>query len=294
MTKPQTAALEVAGLGKRFGRRWVLRDCDFTVPGGSVCALVGPNGVGKTTLMNIVAGLHRPDAGGITVLGSAAGNRVGIPDGVSFMAQDRPMYRDFKVAEMVRAAAVMNPGFDTRYAEQLVGQAEIAADQKIGRLSGGEQARVALALALGKRPRLLILDEPMSNLDPLARRQVMGAVMREVTDTDMTVLLTSHVLVDIETVADHLVILEGGRVGLEGNIEALISEHHLAVGPAGDVDVGSATTVEARHTGRQSTLLLRGERPVLPGWEVSAPDLEEVVLAYLRRDAGRTRQEAAA
>jgi len=276
-----SAALDAAGLGKRYRRGWGLRDCTFQLPPGRVTALIGPNGAGKSTLMRLASGLIRPTSGTIRVLGQKPG-RKGTHRKLAFLAQDKPLYRSFTVQEMLRAGAELNPGWDHDYARRLVAEADVPTNARIGTLSGGQRTRVALAMALGRRPALLLLDEPLADLDPLARKEVMQTLMAEVADMGMTVVLSSHVIADLEDVCDHLLLLAGGRVRLAGDIEDLLGEHRLMIGSR-DLELPPHTVVEARTTERQATVLVRTtERVDANGWEEHKPTLEELALAHLR------------
>jgi ABC-2 type transport system ATP-binding protein len=279
------AALAAAGLGKRYRRGWALQDCTFDVPAGRVAALVGPNGAGKTTLMMLAASLLRPTAGEVRVFGAPADRRQTGPR-VSFLAQERPLYPRFTVAETLRLGRQLNLHWDQRYAERLVRDADVPMAARVGTLSFGQQSRVALALALGRRPELVLLDEPLSDLDPLARQQVMQTLMAEVAETGMTVVLSSHVLADLEGVCDFLLLLGEGRVRLAGDVEDLLAVHRVLTGQGNVEDAGATaphTVVESRTTGRQTIALVRAAGPLTPaGWQVDSPTLEELVLAYLR------------
>jgi ABC-2 type transport system ATP-binding protein len=285
-TEPPTA-LAAAGLGKRYRRGWALRDCSFELPAGRVAALVGPNGAGKTTLMMLAAGLIRPSAGVVRVVGAPADRRV-TGSRVSFLAQERPLYRNLTVAETLRFGRELNPHWDQRHAERLIQEAEVPLTAKVGTLSGGQQSRVALALALGRRPEVVLLDEPLKDLDPLARTQVMQALMAEVADTGMTILLSSHILADLEGVCDYMLLLGEGQVRLAGDIDDLLAAHRLLTGPgtANAADLAPHSLVENRTTGRQTIALVHTTGPFDgAGWLVDAPTLEELVLAYLRSPA---------
>ena len=282
-----TAALETAGLGKRYRRRWALRDCSVSVPAGRVAALVGANGAGKTTLLHLTVGLLAPTSGSVRVFGSPPVGRPGALTRVAFVAQDKPLYRGFTVAELLRFGARLNPRWDQATAEGWLRRLGIPLGQRAGRLSGGQQAQVALALALGKRADLLVLDEPLANLDPLARREVMEGLMAAVAETGMTVVLSSHVLAELEEVCDYLVLLAGGRVQVAGEIEALLAEHKVLVGPRAAAEAlaaGPHAVVRASFTARQATLLARTGGPIHdPRWVVRDASLEELVLAYMRQ-----------
>jgi len=285
MTGRDPAILEATGLGKRYRRGWALRDCSLAVPAGRVVALVGPNGAGKTTLLHLAAGLLAPTAGTVRVLGSPAGHELGR---VAFLAQDKPLYDSFTVADMLRFGRRMNPVWDDEFATARLAGLDIPLDRRTGKLSGGQQAQVALTVALAKRPELLLLDEPMANLDPLARHEVMRDLMAVVADTGMTVLLSSHVVSDLEDTCDWLVVINRGRVQVSGDIEDLLGAHRLLSGPAelaGGV-TGRLSVVEDNRTDRQATLLVRAETglPELdPRWHTRPVNLEELVLSYLRQ-----------
>jgi ABC-2 type transport system ATP-binding protein len=279
-----TPVLETTGLGRRYRRHWALRDCSLRLPGGRVVALVGPNGAGKTTLLQLVTGLLEPSAGSVRVLGHHAGSPPALAR-VAFVAQDKPLYADFTVAEMLRYGRSLNPSWDQAVAKERLRQLDIPFERRCGRLSGGQQAQVALALALAKRPELLILDEPLANLDPLARREFMEALMAAVAEHGLTAVLSSHVIAELESVCDHLVLLSGGRVQVAGDIEALLDGHRLLVGARREPDPGPGphTVVRSSFTGKQASYLVRTAGPVHdPRWEVRPVGLEELVLAYMR------------
>ncbi|MFC4857619.1 ABC transporter ATP-binding protein [Actinophytocola glycyrrhizae] len=280
-------ALATTGLGKRYRRNWALKDCSLSVPEGRVVALVGPNGAGKTTLLHLAVGLLAPDHGDVTVLGAPAGATGTMPR-VAFLAQDKPLYDSFTVAEMLRFGARMNPRWDQDLATRRLAALDIPLDRKAGKLSGGQQAQVALTIALAKRPELLVLDEPLANLDPLARHEVMRGLMSAVAESGMTVMLSSHVVSDLVDTCDWLVVLNGGRVQVCGDIEELLAGHRLLTGPAEQADGVAArlSVVDQNRTDRQATLLVRtgSGRPALdPRWTDRGVSLEEMVLAYLRR-----------
>ncbi|MFF9770454.1 ABC transporter ATP-binding protein [Streptomyces sp. NPDC053086] len=275
-------ALRADALGKRFGRRagWALRDCTFRLPTGRVCAVVGPNGAGKSTLLALAAGLTTPTRGSLTVLGTtpaAARPRVG------FVAQDKPLYPQLSIAETLRMGADLNPGhWDAAVAEQVVAGGDLDPRARIRSLSGGQRTRVALALALGKRPELLLLDEPMADLDPLARHELMGTLMAQAAQYGTTIVMSSHVVAELEDSCDHLLLVGGGRIRLAGEIDELLAAHLRVSGAAEATDLGAHTVVESRVTGRQLTALVRPAGPLPGDWRTSAPSLEELVLAHLR------------
>jgi ABC-2 type transport system ATP-binding protein len=283
VTETERAVLRLDRVGKRFGARWALRDCSLELTPGRVSALVGPNGAGKTTLLLLATGLLRPTAGAIDVLGSDPA-RTGMPAGASFVAQDKPLYRTFRVAEMLRAAAALNSAgrWDGAYAARLVAEAGIGPQERVRELSAGQRARVALAVALGRRPSLLLLDEPLAELDPLARKQVTGSLLAEAAETGMTVLMSSHVLADLEDACDHLVLLRHGRVRLAGDVDALLDGHRYLSGPAAAREALPRTAVvHASTAARQTTALVRGS-DTPQGFRAERPGLDDLVLAYLQ------------
>jgi ABC-2 type transport system ATP-binding protein len=285
--------IETAGLGKCYAKAWALRDCTLAVPEGSLAALVGPNGAGKSTLMNMAVGLTVPTAGTATVLGGQATGSPAALDDIAFMAQDAPVYKNLSVADMVHLTKNLNRRFDDSAARARLADLGIPLKKKTGKLSGGQQAQVALTLALARRPRLLILDEPLSALDPLARQDFLATVMTAMTDDSVSVLLSSHALAELERVADYLIVLGGGEVRITGEVDDLLAKHQVLTGPAADADRLSArlSAVQVKRAGAQAHLLVSESepgRPVPPGWETHPVGLEELVLAYLRPAGGAT------
>ncbi|WP_320780769.1 ABC transporter ATP-binding protein [Streptomyces sp. CRN 30] len=273
-------AIEAAGLGRTFGRRRkrALHECTFRLPTGRVCAVAGPNGAGKSTLLALAAGLLRPTEGTVTVLGTTP---AAARERVAYVAQDKPLYPQLTVAETLRMGRDLNTRrWDAATAERVVADGDLDPDAKVRTLSGGQRTRVALALALGKRPELLLLDEPMADLDPLARHQLMGALMADAAEHGTTVVMSSHVIAELEGSCDHLLLVGGGRVRLAGPIDDLLAAHTLVTGP--DTDLAPHTVVESRTTGRQLTALVRPRGPVGGKLSRSEPSLEELVLGHLR------------
>ena len=279
--------IEASSLGKRYGRTWALRECSLAIPAGHVAALVGPNGSGKTTLLSLAAGLTVPTVGGVTVLdGRPPGSPVAL-DGIAFVAQDTPLYKNLSVLDMLHLTRNLNRRFDQVSAQARLAELDIPLKRKAGRLSGGQQAQLALTLALARRPRLLVLDEPMAMLDPLARHDFMATVMTAMADDGVSVVLSSHVLAELERVADYLVLLSRGRVQVAGEIEDLLACHRMLIGPTVEAERYSErlTVVHASRGGTQTHLLVRQngtDGPVPPGWEALPVGLEELTLAYLR------------
>ena len=279
------APIEATGLGKRFGRSWALRDCSIRIPAGKIAGLVGPNGAGKTTFLHLAAGLLRPTTGDIRVFGrSPQADVLVLLDRVGFVAQDTPLYGGFSVGDMLRFGSELNRRWDRQAAAARLAQLGIPFEKRIDRLSGGQRAQVALAIALGKHPELLLLDEPVARLDPLARREFMQRLTEAVAEDGSTVLLSSHVIGDLERVCDYLIIIVNGRVQVAGDIDALLASHHLMVGPRlnGDGRLSGINVVRAQHTERQSSLWIRGAVPPLGnGWREEPLPLEELVITYL-------------
>ena len=279
--------IESHGLGKRFRRSWALRDCTLAIPAGQVVALVGPNGAGKTTLLHLVAGLAGPTAGAVTVLGGRAAGSPDALDRIAFVAQDAPLYRQLPARDMLRVARNLNCRWDQPRAEARLAELGIPLGRKVGKLSGGQQAQLALTIALARRPGLLVLDEPLAMLDPLARHEFMAAVMAAVAEDGISVVLSSHVLAELERVADYLIVLARGQVQVAGEVDGLLAGHCLLTGPAAETARISERhpVVHCQRAGAQSHLLVRvadPAAPVPPGWQARGVGLEELVLAYLR------------
>ena len=279
--------IEARGLGKRYGGSWALHECTLAIPAGHVAALVGPNGAGKTTLLNLAVGLAAPSAGIVTVLGGQPAGSPAALDGIAFVAQDTPLYKNLSVADMLHVTRNLNRRFDDGYANARLNELGIPRERKAGNLSGGQQTQVALTLALARHPELLVLDEPMAMLDPLARHDFMAAVMTAVADDGVSVVLSSHVLAELERVADYLVLLSSGSVQVAGEVDELLASHRVLTGPASEAArcAERLNVVHARRGEAQAHLLVRtnGATDPLPhGWETHPVSLEELTLAYLR------------
>ncbi|MEU0566948.1 ABC transporter ATP-binding protein [Nonomuraea sp. NPDC005983] len=281
-------ALEAVRLAKRYRGTWALRECTMSVPAGRVVALVGPNGAGKSTFLHLVAGLIAPTRGSVRVFGEPVGQRAAALARVAFLAQDKPLYDGFTVAEMLRFGRHLNPGWDDALARQRLAELDIPLNRKVGKLSGGQQAQVALTIAVAKRPDLLVMDEPLANLDPVARHDVMCSLMAAVAETQMTVVLSSHVVSDLTNACDWLVVLNRGQVQISGEVDELLATHRMMSGPAELADGMAARmpVISDSRSERQADLLVRtGPGTPLhdPRWSASGVSLEELVLAYLRR-----------
>ncbi|MBL1097097.1 ATP-binding cassette domain-containing protein [Streptomyces coffeae] len=276
-----SGALEAAGLGKKYRRGWALRDVTFRLPAGRICAMVGPNGSGKSTLLALAADLLTPTTGTLRIFGEAPSAPT-TRERIAYVAQEKPLYPRFSVADTLRMGASLNPHWDQTAAERVVDEAEVPLSTRIGSLSGGRRTCVALAVALGKRARLLLLDEPMSDQDPVRRRRMMGVLMAEAAERGTTVVISTHVLAELDGVCDYLLLIGDGRIRLAGDSEAIQSAHRLITGARDGSGIDAHTVVERRTTGRQLTALVRPTSPVGDDWIVREPSLEEVLLGYLR------------
>lgn len=277
------SAIEAHGLGKHYRRGWALRDVSFRLPAGRICGLVGPNGAGKSTLMGLATHMIRPTTGSLRVFGAAPGSTESVQR-TAFLTQEKPLFRRFTVAETLRLGRELNPQWDQEVAEGIVHAGQVPLEAKIGTLSGGQRTRVAFALAFGKRPDLLILDEPMSDLDPLVRRELMDTLTAEAAEHGTTVLVSSHMLAELEHICDYLLVIANGGLRLAGEVDELRAAHALLDIPDGGSfpDVAQHTVIEPhRGEGRPGTLVRLGA-PITYDGPAEPPTLEELLLAYLR------------
>jgi len=285
-----TLALRTDALTKSFGRKRALTDCTVDVPAGRVVGLVGPNGAGKSTLLNLAVGMLAPTSGAIEVLGETPTS--GMPK-VGFVAQDTPTYATLSVDDHLALGAHLNPAWDGQFARRRMERLGLDGAQKARKLSGGQRAQLALTLGLAKRPELLILDEPVASLDPLARREFLGDLMEAVAEHEVSVILSSHLVSDLERVCDHMIVLVGSRVQLAGDMDALLATHHRLTGPRRDALPDEFEVISASHTYRQSTFIVRTDTPIYdPAWTVTQLSLEDIVLAYMGRPAEAARPRA--
>jgi ABC-2 type transport system ATP-binding protein len=283
-----SVALATRDLSKRYGRRWALAGCTLEIPAGRVAGLVGPNGAGKTTLLQLAVGLTQPTAGSVAVLGEAVAATSEQLARLGFVAQEAPLYPSLSVADHLRLGAALNPGWDAPLAQARIARVGLDRAQRAGTLSGGQRAQLALTLAIAKRPELLVLDEPLASLDPLARRELLQGLMEFTAEHTPTVVLSSHLLADLERVCDYLILLTEGRVVLSGEVDVLLATHRRLSGPRRDGLrlPASQEVVEEAHTDRQTTLMVRAQEPILdPAWTVDEVSLEDIVLAYMARAA---------
>jgi ABC-2 type transport system ATP-binding protein len=289
-----TAAIETNGLGKRYRRQWALTDCTLSIPAGHVVGLVGPNGAGKTTLLNLAVGMLAPTTGTIEVLGGQPAAGPAQLARVGFLAQDPPLYAGMSIADHLKLGAHLNPDWDAALARDRVDRLDLDPAQKAGTLSGGQRAQLSLTLAVAKSPELLILDEPVASLDPLARREFLQDLMESVAEQELSVVLSSHLVADLERVCDYLIVLVGSRVRVAGPVDELLATHHRLSGPRRDTDTlpDGLEVISDSHTDVQTTVLVRTSGPVLdPAWTVSEVGLEDLVLAYMSQAIGRRRRD---
>jgi ABC-2 type transport system ATP-binding protein len=289
-----TSVIETDRVGKQYRRQWALTDCTLSIPAGHVVGLVGPNGAGKTTLLNLAVGLLAPTAGTIKVLGGTPAAGPAQLARVGFLAQDSPVYAGLSVADHLKLGARLNPGWDLELARDRIDQLDLDPGQKAGTLSGGQRAQLALTLAVAKRPELLILDEPVASLDPLARREFLQDLMAAVVEQELSVVLSSHLVADLERVCDYLIVLIGSQVRVAGPVDELLAAHHVLTGPRRDLGTlpDSVQVISASHTDVQTTLLVRSTGKILdPAWTVSEVGLEDLVLAYMIQAAGPRRRD---
>ncbi|GAA3284512.1 ABC transporter ATP-binding protein [Dactylosporangium vinaceum] len=285
MTEP---ALRAVGLSKHYGRRRALADCTLDIPAGRVVGLVGPNGAGKTTLLQLAAGMLRPSAGTIEVLGGRPGSGGAQLARVGFVAQDAPTYAGLSIADHLRFGASANPRWDQAAAEERIAALGLDPSHRAGRLSGGQRAQLALTLAIAKRPELLILDEPVASLDPLARREFLKVLMGFTAEHGASVILSSHLVSDLERVCDYLVVLVGSRVRVAGDVDDLVAGHFRLTGARCDpADLPAGVhVIEESHTERQSTFIVRaGGPPDTFAFTAEQLTLEDLVLAYMSQAA---------
>ncbi|MEO6317239.1 MAG: ABC transporter ATP-binding protein [Acidimicrobiales bacterium] len=278
------SALVAEGLGKRYGRRWALQNCSLSIQAGAVVGLVGANGAGKSTLLHLAVGLLQPNTGRIDVLGRRPGIDADALTTVGFVAQDAPVYDSLTVADHLQLGRRTNAIWDRQLAQDRVERLGLDRRQRAGRLSGGQRSQLALTLAMAKRPELLVLDEPVASLDPLARRGFLADVVEMVAERGSTVVLSSHLIADVERICDHLIVMVEGQVAVAGPVEQLLASHKVLTGARRDVRSmpKDQLVVQERHTDRQTTVLVQADGPVLdPGWIVSEVGLEDLVLAYM-------------
>jgi len=277
--------IQTKSLGKRYGSFWALENCTVSVPQGSVCALVGPNGAGKSTLLKLLTGLSSTSSGDSSVLGKAPKQSEDFLEDIGYLAQEIPLYKSLNTNDHIAMGKHLNKRWDEKFIINRLKELSIPLKRPVGKLSGGQRAQVALALALAKKPKLLLLDEPVAALDPLARHDFLSSLAQAVADGGLTVIMSSHLLADLERVSDHVIVLASGRTQLCDNIETVLKEHKILVGPKQDTKnlKNDINVIHETHTAKQSTLLVRlvkGKK--LPShWQQHEPNIEEIILAYM-------------
>ena len=288
-----TAVLESRGLGKRYRQLQALTDCTLSIPAGHIVGLVGPNGAGKTTLLNLAVGMLAPTSGTIEVLGGKPASGPAQLAKVGFVAQDTPTYAGFTVADHLKLGAHLNPGWDAALARDRIERLGLDPGQRAGKMSGGQRAQLALTLAIAKKPELLILDEPIASLDPLARREFLQSLTEFTAGHQVSVVMSSHLVGDLERVCDYLIVLTAAKVRVAGQVEDLLAAHHLLTGPRRDPATFPAqwNVISASHTDRQTTVLIRTDAPIHdPAWTAAQVGLEDLVLAYMSQAASPRRR----
>jgi ABC-2 type transport system ATP-binding protein len=279
-----SAVLVTEGLTKRYRGQTALSDCSLEIPEGHVVGLVGPNGSGKSTLLNLAAGLIQPTSGSVSVLGHSPSDGPAQLARVGFVAQNTPTFSGMSVSEHLRFGQHTNPAWDQALAQRRVEQLGLDLKRRAGKLSGGQQSQLALTLAIAKRPEILILDEPVAALDPLARREFLQILMETVAEHQVSVILSSHLVADVERVCDYLVILISSHVQIAGEVDELLASHHRLIGPREGVNTSpeNQVVIDASYTERQSTLFVRSDGPITdPAWTVEAVTLDDLVLGYM-------------
>jgi ABC-2 type transport system ATP-binding protein len=278
------SVLKAQGLGKKYKRKWALTGCTLEIEAGHVTGLVGPNGAGKSTLLNIASGMLEPTTGTIEVCGGVPGSGPEQLAKVGYVAQNTPVYGGLTVEDHLRLGARLNPNWDEKLAQHRIERIGLDPKQHAGKLSGGQRSQLALTLGIAKRPELLLLDEPVAALDPLARREFLSDLMEAVAEHGVSVVMSSHLVADLERVCDQLIVLVDSQVRIAGDVEELLATHHRLTGPRRDVDTlpSDQHVISARHTDRQTTVVIRTEAPILdPAWTVGQLTMEDLVLEYM-------------
>lgn len=220
--------VEIRWLTRRFWRKTVLADITLDIPRGVVFGLVGENGAGKTTLIKHLLGLLKAQEGTVSVFGmNPVDNPVNVLVRIGYLSESREMPDWMRVNQFMSYSQAFYPQWDTKYAEELREMFELAKDQRIKSLSRGQRARVGLLAALAHRPDFLVLDEPSSGLDPIVRRDILSAIIRTVADEGRTILFSSHLLDEVERVADQVAMLHLGRLVMSAPLDQILDEHHL-------------------------------------------------------------------
>ena len=220
--------IRVSELLRRFGARMALDSVNLAIPRGAVYGLVGANGAGKTTLIKHILGLLRAESGSVRVFGrDPVVDPVGVLSRIGYLSEENDLPGWMRVEELIRYSRAFYPAWDDDYAETLRETFALDPAAKIRSLSKGQKARAGLLIALAYRPELLVLDEPSSGLDPIVRRDILGAVIRTIADEGRTVIFSSHLLEEVEQVADHVTMIDGGRIVLSAPLKELKESHRV-------------------------------------------------------------------
>lgn len=227
-TVQDTPAIAIEGLSRRFGSKLALDNVTLTVPHGCVFGLLGETGAGKTTLIKHIMGLMKPQAGRVRVFGlDPIADPVRALGRVGYLSEDRDLPKWMRLDELMRYTQGYYPNWDPHFAEELLRRFDLDPTQRVKTLSKGQTAKTGLLVALAHRPDLLVLDEPSSGLDPLVRRHILSAVMRNVAEEGRTLLFSSHLLDEVERVADYVAIINRGRVVMCDKLETILKKHRL-------------------------------------------------------------------
>lgn len=279
-------AIRTQGLAKRYGSFWALKNCTIAIPEGSITALVGPNGAGKTTLLKIIASLNKPSEGDIVALEAKPSQSHDYLAEVGYLAQEIPLYNLLTAAQHITMGHKMNERWDSELAYNHLQRLGVPLDRAVGKLSGGQRAQVGLALALAKKPKLLLLDEPVAALDPLARTDFLSSLATASAEAEggLTVVMSSHLLSDLERICDHVIILAAGETQLCDSIDHAVESHKTLIGSSNlHIDSPGITLVQEVRSPNQSRILVHlAEQAAIPnGWHVENADIEDIVLGYM-------------
>ncbi|MCA9084937.1 MAG: ABC transporter ATP-binding protein [Planctomycetaceae bacterium] len=294
--------VEVQSLCRRFGKKTALDDVSLSIPAGTVFGLVGENGAGKTTLLKHLLGLLKPTSGTVRVFGQ---NPLEVPEvvlkDIGFLSEDRDLPLWMRIDELMSFTSAFYPTWDQRYAAELVEMFDLKPDQRLESLSRGQLARTGLLLALAHRPRLLLLDEPSSGLDPVVRRDILAAIIRTIADDGRTVLFSSHLLDEVQRVSDHVAMLHGGQLVLCEPLEQVLSSHSrwvIRLKERAAVVPCIPGALNCSGEGHEWTVVFNGEHELVRQWvqtsgaeivEQSAPSLDDIFVARVNRGLQATR-----
>ncbi|HJL19216.1 MAG TPA: ABC transporter ATP-binding protein [Sandaracinaceae bacterium LLY-WYZ-13_1] len=290
----ETALLSVRGLAKRYGRVRALRGLDLTVGAGEVYGFLGRNGAGKSTTIRILMGITKPDAGEVRLFGEPTkGAHVRVRQRIGYVAQEQTFYDWMTAKRLARFVSRFYPTWDQSTFERLCAAQAVPLDRKVGTFSGGMRVKLALALALGPRPPLLILDEPTAGLDPVARREFLERVREDAERTGRTTFFSTHLIDEVELVADRVGIVDDGRTRYEGTVDALAARVRLFAGePPPDLALPEGVRPVSDRTFRgRRRLVFEAPDPTAfaalearLGAPLSRLPLEEIFIEMVRRE----------